>query len=110
MLPAVLESIREQSFENFELIVIDDASTDHSVCVLKKELRLFENSTLVELKKNVGPGAARNIGVGQSKANLVAFIDADDLWRPTKLEVQTSLHNSADIAFSCTGFEMGNGW
>jgi glycosyltransferase involved in cell wall biosynthesis len=79
-LPEALESIRAQSYSPFEMIVVDDGSTDHTprlaqdwadVCYLRQE--------------NQGPSAARNAGIEAARGELLAFLDADDLWTPDHL-------------------------
>lgn len=78
-----LASVFSQTFCDFELIVVDDGSTDNSFKILStftdKRLRIIQQI-------NLGPGSARNKGVSLARADLVAFLDADDEWSPTFLE------------------------
>jgi succinoglycan biosynthesis protein ExoO len=80
-----VRSVLNQSFKDIELIIIDDASTDSTVKVVRK----FEDSRikLHELKINKGPGAARNIGIQAARGRWVAFIDADDYWHKERLKI-----------------------
>ncbi len=82
-LPAALDSVRGQSYGIFEIIVVDDGSTDGTAEVA----RATADVTLVESARG-GPSAARNLGIGQASGELVAFLDADDIWLPAKLETQ----------------------
>lgn len=77
-----LESIAAQTFQDFEVIIVDDGSTDASASIV----RAFadERFRLVS-QPNAGPGAARNLGVSLAKAELIAFLDADDEWLPPYL-------------------------
>lgn len=78
-----LESILDQSAQDFEIIVVDDGSTDEGVRVIKE----FRDSRIVIVQqKNLGVSAARNRGILESKYELIAFLDADDEWMPNFLE------------------------
>lgn len=81
-----INSVLEQSYENLELLVVDDASTDNTEEVVRsvKDDRLHYH----RLEKNGGAGQARNEGVKLASAELIAFQDSDDCWRPDKLEKQ----------------------
>lgn len=88
VLPAI-ESILNQTYTNFELIIVDDASTDSTRDIVEtiNDKRL----KYIRLNRNVGAGAARNEGIINSKHQWVAFHDSDDIWVPTKLEKQVKL-------------------
>ncbi len=87
LLQEALNSVFQQTLTSFEVIVIDDGSTDDTIPYLQNHygarLRLFT-------QKNSGPAAARNYGVSQSRGKYIAFLDSDDSWLPRKLEVQVS--------------------
>ncbi len=84
-----LDSIQNQTFSDFEVIVVDDGSTDNSVEKIKSFLkdRRFRCIT----QQNGGQANAKNRGIKESKAELVAFLDADDIWESNKLEKQIKL-------------------
>lgn len=79
---AALDSILAQSFTDFEIVAVDDGSTDDSRSVLKR----YQPRVRVLTQRNRGPSAARNLGVANSSGEYLGFLDADDLWRPEFLE------------------------
>ncbi|HEY1376889.1 MAG TPA: glycosyltransferase [Gemmataceae bacterium] len=83
---AAMESVRAQTADNFECVVIDDGSTDNSLSVIGSFLS--DPRFRLVRQQNRGVSHARNVGIGLANAPYIAFLDADDLWRPTKLERQ----------------------
>ncbi len=100
-----VNSILAQSFPSFELIVVDDASTDD----LSAAKRLVESSghQWQRLPKNCGPAAARNEGVRLSNSKWICFLDSDDEWAPRKLEAQWNWHED-NPAFSIS--QVNEAW
>lgn len=84
-----LQSIYNQTYKNFEVIVIDDGSEDNT----NKIVQEFDSSIIYKYQKNKGPAAARNLGVKIAKGDYIAFLDSDDLWEKNKLEKQLSYLN-----------------
>ncbi len=84
---ATLASIGRQSHANLDIIVVDDGSTDGSVAAVDRVIRHDRRVRLVR-QKNAGVAAARNTGAAATAASFLAFVDADDLWAPTKIEFQ----------------------
>ncbi len=81
-----LESIRSQTFQDFEVIVVDDGSTDASAECAELFLKSADGRFRMVRQANAGPGAARNRGIAEAKGELLAFLDADDEWLPEFLE------------------------
>ena len=79
-----LRTVLEQSFDDYELIVVDDGSTDATRAVLEQ----FAPNVKCIYQKNAGAAAARNAGMKSAKGEFIAFLDSDDEWFPEKLEVQ----------------------
>lgn len=79
-----LRSVFAQTFTDYEVIVVDDGSTDDTADVLKPFL---DRITYIR-KENGGQGSARNAGIRLAKGEYIAFLDSDDLWLPEKLDVQ----------------------
>jgi len=102
MLLEAIDSVLAQSNRAFELIVIDDGSTD-GTCESEQLRRLAETIRLERIDHR-GPAAARNRGVAMARAPLVAFLDSDDLWSPDKLERQLAfMRDNPGCAISQTG-------
>jgi glycosyltransferase involved in cell wall biosynthesis len=82
-----LRSVRSQTHRNLEIIVVDDGSTDRTTSVVKAHAAIDGRVTLIA-HENAGVAAARNAGWRSARSALIAFVDADDLWAPSKIERQ----------------------
>ena len=85
-----IQSVLDQTYRPIEIIVVDDGSADDTALVAGK----FGNAVRYIRQPNAGVGAARNAGFNASRGDLIAFVDADDLWHPKKLEEQVALLKS----------------
>ena len=84
-----IESVLNQTYHDFELIIVDDGSIDNTQEVLKK---YSDNKKVTVIKKkNAGVSAARNTGIAKSNGSYIAFLDADDIWTSEKLAIQVPL-------------------
>lgn len=100
-----IDSVIAQTYSNFELIVVDDCSTDNSLQLIQKKASLDNRIRIIALKKNVGVANARNIAIAQAKGIYTAFLDNDDLWVEDKLERQFLLaKKGASIVYSSYDF------
>lgn len=99
-----IQSVLAQSFQAFEIIVVDDASQDGTVSLVRsfQEARL----SLIELPHNRGPAAARNAGIHQATGRFLAFLDSDDLWHPRKLELQLQAMQAHSYEFTYTLYDI----
>lgn len=89
---ATLQSVLAQTYTDFEVVVIDDGSTDNSLNVVRERISELENEGIrVIHKENGGVSSARNRGIKEAKGEYIALLDGDDLWEPTFLEEQVKL-------------------
>jgi glycosyltransferase involved in cell wall biosynthesis len=99
-----LKSVLSQTRPCSEVIVVDDASTDHTAETLKsfKEQHKTSDLKIIHLKENQGVSGARNAGIKTSTSNWLAFLDSDDEWRPKKLELQMASLEKSKLLISHT--------
>ena len=101
---ATIESVRRQSYTNWELIIVDDCSTDDTDSVIAAiddaRIRYYKN------EKNSGAAISRNRALREAKGRWIAFLDSDDLWEPNKLERQLSFMREHGYAFSYTDYRI----
>lgn len=103
-LDETLTSVLAQSYSNWELILVDDASTDQSFtqiqCWAKKEPRI----KVLQQLENLGVAAARNAALQTAAGKYIAFLDSDDCWDQHKLEIQVNFMESQKVALSHTAY------
>lgn len=99
-----LDSVRNQTLKDFEIILINDGSIDTSENIVEDYSRKYNNFKLIHLRQsNFGPSEARNKGIRHSSGQYIAFLDSDDSWEPNKLEIQvTFMEKHPDVAISGT--------
>lgn len=104
-------SIREQSYKNWELLLIDDCSNDNSSKIIKEFQKIDSRIRYIKLEKNSGASVSRNIGIKNAKGRFIAFADSDDLWEPKKLEIQINymLKNKYGFTFTSYRYMKENG-
>ncbi len=90
-----IKSVLKQSYSNFEILVVDDGSTDNTADILRE----YSDQIIYIYKPNGGPASARNIGIKRSAGEYIAFLDADDFWLPNRLAIQVNyLKENPNIA------------
>lgn len=102
ILKEAIESVLAQDYKDFELIVVDDGSTDNTSDVLA----LYGNDIRVFFQENKGVSAARNRGILESSGKFIAFLDSDDLWLQQKLLTQVKFFNQTPDALICQTEEV----
>lgn len=101
-----IASVREQSYRNWELLVIDDGSKDGTPALVEEFQKTDDRIRFHPLPVNQGAGFARNVGIKASEGDYIAFLDADDLWKPLKLETQLKFMKEHDLAVSYSSYEL----
>ena len=99
-----IQSVLAQTYSNWELLIVDDCSTDNT----REIIESFGDPRIRYLKneKNSGAAISRNYGLREAKGKWIAFIDSDDLWAPEKLEKQIRFMKENNYAFTCTDYCM----
>jgi len=92
-----VDSVLTQTYSHIEVIVVDDGSKDDTLA----RLRQYGDRVRVVTQANAGPAAARNRGIAASRGDLIAFLDSDDIWLPTKIERQVALMQRAGASVPC---------
>lgn len=108
-----IRSVCQQTFPDWELILVDDASTDDSVEQIRKTAaavspKVRERIRLICRNEAAGPAGARNTGTRAAKGEYLAFLDADDLWYPEKLARELRFLQEESAAFVCTSYQFGD--
>ena len=85
-----IESVLNQSYDNFEIILVDDGSTDNTVNIVTKK---FDDQIRIIRKENNGVSSARNLGIQHARGEFIAYLDSDDVWFPMKLQLQLEAFN-----------------
>ncbi|AST96631.1 glycosyltransferase family 2 protein [Shouchella clausii] len=101
-----IESVLAQTYANWELWLINDASSDGSKYIAAQFAEADSRIKLVDLEKNGGAAVARNKGLEKAEGKYVAFLDGDDLWRPQKLERQVRFMEDTGHLFSFTSYRI----
>lgn len=101
-----IDSVIKQTYPFWELIIIDDFSTDSSVDIVASYMKNEPRIRLICLKENAGVANARNQGIKKSCGRYIAFLDGDDIWLPEKLEHQVRFMKERNIGFSFTDYRI----
>jgi len=99
-----IDSVRQQTYLNWEMIIVDDCSTDRTAEIVEEYIQKDHRIHFIQLEKNSGSAIARNTAMDHAKGDFIAFLDSDDLWYPEKLEKQLKFMQKNDIAFSFTKY------
>lgn len=100
-----IESVLAQTYLNWELLLVDDCSPDSSVDIIHRYVERDERIRYVKLEKNGGAAIARNAALKEARGRYIAYLDADDLWEPIKLERQIDFMQKNHVVFSCCDYE-----
>lgn len=100
-----IESVLQQTFSEWELIVVDDKSTDDSVAVVECFVASDPRIKLLVLESNQGAAAARNAAINAARGRYIAFLDSDDWWRPEKLAMQIAALEGSHAVICFSSYE-----
>ena len=105
-----MECVRAQSYDSWELLLVEDVSTDGTKEVIETYLheKPDERIHLICQPENKGAAHARNRGLREAAGRFIAYLDADELWEPLKLEKQLAFMEERQAAFSFTGYEFAD--
>lgn len=101
-----IQTVLNQTYNKWELLLINDCSKDDSVKIIKEFEQKDSRIHLIELKNNSGAAIARNTGIENAKGRYIAFLDADDLWDKGKLEKQLNFIKKNNYEFTFTSYEF----
>jgi teichuronic acid biosynthesis glycosyltransferase TuaG len=108
-----IEYVQAQTYKNWELILVDDCSSDNSVPIIKKMATNDSRIRLISLEEKGKAAKARNRGIEEAQGRYICFLDADDIWECDKLSAELEYMNKIGAAFVFTGYEFadedGNG-
>ena len=100
-----IKSVIGQSYKNIEIIIIYDNASNADLNYIKKLKILDSRIKLIVNKKNIGAGKSRNIGIKNSKGDIITFIDSDDTWNSKKLKKQLNFLNKNHYNFVFCGYK-----
>lgn len=119
-----IRMVEEQTYDNWELLLVDDCSEDNSRQIIKDYLAKRKRKAgqeiekngeeekkrirLIEKESNQGAAMARNTGIDAARGRYIAFLDADDIWMREKLEKEMAFMQEKQAAFVCTAYEFGD--
>ena len=102
LIPQTIASVQSQTLKDWEMLIVDDCSTDETCAVVQRYAASDSRIKLICHSGNGGPARARNTALSAASGCYIAFLDSDDLWLPDKLERQLAFMGEKDAAFSYT--------
>lgn len=103
-----IKSVLNQTYDNLELIIVDDYSTDNTEEIVNEYIKKDSRVKFYKLKNNSGAAVARNKGLDKATGRFIAFLDSDDVWDKEKLEKQINFMRSNNYGFSFTSYRLIN--
>ncbi|AQA01858.1 glycosyl transferase [Mycobacterium sp. MS1601] len=103
---ATIQSVQAQSMGDWEMVIVDDRSTDGTCELVKQLAQSDQRIRLINQRENLGAGPARNRAVENARGRFIAYLDSDDIWFPEKLERQVEFMSTNGYGFTCTSYEV----
>nr|WP_315252263.1 glycosyltransferase family 2 protein [uncultured Flavobacterium sp.] len=100
-----IQSVQKQTYQNWEMIIADDCSTDATASIIEQFVKNDNRIHFFQLEKNSGAGIARELALSKAKGDYISFLDADDLWKPLKLEKQLQFLKDNKIHFTFSFYD-----
>ena len=105
---ATIKSVINQTYKDWEMIIVDDCSTDNSPNIVKPYVENDSRIKYIRVEFNQGVSHARNLALKQASGQFIAFLDSDDIWNEKKLEKQINFMNDKGCAITFTSYELIN--
>lgn len=103
-----IESVQNQTYQDWEWIIIDDGSSDETEIIVNSLKEKDNRIQFYKLEKNSGPAIARNTGIEKANGNYMTFLDADDIWFPNFIENSINTINKANVSFVFSSYKRSN--
>lgn len=103
-----IQSVQDQTYQNWELIIVDDGSSDETVSIIQQIQKTEHRVNLVIQPKNVGPAITRNIGIELAQGKYLTFLDADDLWFPDFIQNSITTIQQTKIPFVFSSYRRAD--
>lgn len=100
-----IESVLSQTYQNWEMIIINDKSTDNTENIVKEYIKMDNRIRLINLCENSGAAVARNTALKNANGRFIAFLDSDDRWKMDKLKKQLEFMTKNNYGFTFTSYE-----
>ncbi len=100
-----IESVQRQTYENWEMLIVDDASSDGTCKIVDEFAKNDERIKLMKQLENGGAAVARNVAISEANGRFIAFLDSDDIWQDEKLERQLALFKKTNAPLIYSGYE-----
>ena len=107
-LEETIRSVQAQTMTDWELLLVDDCSTDNSRQIAENYQKKDGRIRLIRQSENLGAARVRNRGVDEASGRYIAFLDADDLWKPEKLSVELEFMKNKNAGFVFSGYEFAD--
>ena len=102
-----IQSVLNQTYKNWELILIDDGSSDQTISIIQSYIHQDSRIIFLQNRQNLGVSYTRNKGIAKSSGNWIAFLDSDDQWHPDKLKKQVRVierNPKVDLVYTGSSF------
>lgn len=101
-----IQSVQNQTYSNWEMIIVDDCSSDRTVDIIKKISKEEPRIKVLQQSTNGGAAKARNRSLSEATGRYIAYLDADDIWEANKLKKQIEFMQEKKCGFSCVSYEV----